>query len=200
MFKDYVKYYGVNHSDEELILDFRAGLINETIACVYEKNYGAFREVARQFSTVDEATKDSCIVEQIWKALQNYDLENGKAKLVTVICTYIRYNLLTIVQAENTMKRRANSGTHKIFISELETQEDRVDEAGELDVSYNEFEMLDLIDSLDLSDNQREYCRCIIEESCELSMSKIAEHIGVSRAGALNIKRALQEKLNMLIA
>ena len=199
MFKEYVKYYGLNHSDEELILDFNNGLVNEVIACIYEKNYAAFREVSRQFSTIDEATKDSCIVEQIWRALQNYDPQRSEAKLVTVICTYIRYGLLTIVQADKTNKRKVNAGTNRVLLSELELEEDRLEETGELDSHYIEMEMIDLIESLDLTQNQKEYCRCIIEQSCELTMAQIAQHIGISRAGALSVRKALQEKLNILL-
>ena len=92
-------------STEELINEYHRGNKDVIIAFVYETGYPQFSSISNKFLGLDEATKESVILEQIWKGLENYQI-GSKAKLTSLICTYI-YNELRhfqIILLEMTMK------------------------------------------------------------------------------------------------
>lgn len=199
MFDELVKVYGLQHTDEELIKDFNNGMENEVIAYLFEINKSAFRQVSTKYIGVTYDEVESIIMEQIWRCLQTYnkDKSNG-VKLVTLICTYIKNALRTYTQKQNSNKRKVNNGNQSTPMSCFDTTEDRFDEMGEED-DYNKLELLDLIRSENLSNKQREYCEAALEYKCDIQQSHLAREIGVSTAGVVGIRRALQNKLAYLL-
>lgn len=186
-------------SDVELVTMFKQGQEDEVIQYIYNVHHYAFQTVSKRYFGIDEATVESTILEQIWRAIQEFDPARG-TKLVTLICTFIKNDLRATSMLNNTYKRKANQANVCSVFSAFETEEnDRCFEQGEEDMAYNELEMLELLDTLDLTENQYNYCQCIIQQLCETSMAGIANHLGISRAGALSIKKALQSKLAFLI-
>ena len=91
-----------------------------------------------------------------------------------------------------------NNGNQSTPMSCFDTTEDRFDEMGEED-DYNKLELLDLIRSENLSTKQREYCEAALEYKCDIQQSHLAREIGVSTAGVVGIRRALQNKLAYLL-
>ena len=199
MFKEMVKVYGLKHTDEELLNDYNKGMKNEVIAYMYEKNKSAFRQVSTKYIGVTNDEVESIIMEQIWKCFETYnsDKSNG-IKLVTLVCTYIRNALRTYTQKQNSNKRKVNNGNQSTPMSCFDTTEDRFEEMSEED-DYIKLELLDLIRSENLSDNQRAYCEAALEYKCDIQQSHLAREIGVSTAGVVGIRRALQKKLSYLI-
>ena len=199
MFNSLVKVYGLQHTDEELIRDFNNGMENEVIAYLFEMNKSAFRQVSTKYIGVTNDEVESIIMEQIWKCLQTYNEERSNGiKLVTLICTYIKNALRTYTQRQNSNKRKVNNANQSTPMSCFDTTEDRFDEMGEED-DYNKLELLDLIRSENLSAKQREYCEAALEYKCDIQQSHLAREIGVSTAGVVGIRRALQNKLAYLL-
>lgn len=199
MFNQLVKVYGLQHTDKELIRDFNAGMENEVIAYMYEMNKSAFRQVSTKYIGVPTDEVESIIMEQIWKCFQTYNNEKANGvKLVTLICTYIRNALRTYTQKQNSNKRKVNNGNQSTPMSCFDTTEDRFEEMGEED-DYIKLELLDLVNKEKLSDKQREYCVAAIEYKCDIQQSHLAREIGVSTAGIVGIRKALQSKLSYLL-
>ena len=199
MFKEMVKVYGLKHTDEELIYDYNKGMKNEVIAYMYEKNKSAFRQVSTKYIGVSNDEVESIIMEQIWKCFETYNSDKANGiKLVTLVCTYIRNALRTYTQRQNSNKRKVNNGNQSTPMSCFDTTEDRFDEMGEED-DYNKLELLDLVRSENLSTKQREYCEAALEYKCDIQQSHLAREIGVSTAGVVGIRRALQNKLAYLL-
>ena len=199
MFNNLVKVYCLQHTDEELIRDFNNGMENEVIAYLFEMNKSAFKQVSTKYIGVTNDEVESIIMEQIWKCLQTYNEERSNGiKLVTLICTYIKNALRTYTQRQNSNKRKVNNANQSTPMSCFDTTEDRFDEMGEED-DYNKLELLDLIRSENLSTKQREYCEAALEYKCDIQQSHLAREIGVSTAGVVGIRRALQNKLAYLL-
>lgn len=200
MFKDVVKVYGLQHTDEELVRDYQAGFHNEVIAYVFEKNKNLFYQVSKKYVGVSEDEVTSIILEQIWKCFENFDAEKSTSgKLTSMICVYIKNALRTLTQSNASNKRKANNGDQCTPMSCYETTEDRWEEASVED-EYDKVELSDLVHKEDLSEKQLQYCMVALDHMCDLQQSHMAREIGVSTAGVVGIRRALQKKLNYLLS
>ena len=192
------------YSTEELLYSYKKNP-NETIGYIYEYHYAEFIAIANRFAGVDTPTKESVILEQIWRALENFK-EDSTCKVTTVICTYIKNELRRITQANKMDKRILNECTHTQNFSDYfsvdgdsEVAEDKVFALGTTDTQeLEEIELQMYINSLDLNYNQRRFCTALIQ-GCKPTKSAVAKEIGISRAGANVIVKALQQKLIELI-
>ena len=199
MFKNIVKVYGLKHTDEELKKDYQAGLHDEVIACVFETNKNLFYQVSKKYVGVSQDEVTSVILEQIWKCFENYSAEkNTGGKLTSMICVYIKNALRTLTQSNSSNKRKANNGDQCTPMSCFETTEDRWEETSVED-EYDKVELTDLVNKEDLSPKQLQYCMVALDHMCDLQQSHMAREIGVSTAGVVGIRRALQKKLNYLL-
>lgn len=199
VFYNIMDSFTAKRTTEQLINEYHAGSKDMVIAYVYETSYTQFKSIADKFFGVDEATKESVILEQIWKALENYKLDTG-AKLTTLICTYITNELRHITQKDKTQKRILNQCTHTQLFSDYfgddeKGSEDKNNCMGQTNTfDFDEVELKYYIESLDLNDNQRKFCTALME-GCKPTKSAVAAEIGISRAGANVVVKALQEKL-----
>lgn len=177
---------------EELVQAYQEGRQSEVIAHVFCTNYQLLKITANKFFGLSAEDKDSFILEEIAKALNNYDLENSKnAKITTVVSTYL-YNRL---RAETQALQKASRATLNLATSFEDLGDmDRLEEAGD-DASYSYSEMYELVYQLDLTENERKCCEIIILNNDPVKNSEIAELLGVSRAGAGHIKKSLKVKL-----
>ena len=199
MFESLLNVYGKNHTDEELIRDFNNGMEDEVIAYLYNTHKSLLYQVSRQFYGLDDFEVESIIFEQIWKCCRDYDASKSSGKLITMISTYVRNALRSKTQYNKAAKRVANEATNCDVFSQYEVSEDRITEASIIE-EYDVIELNDLIESLDLTEKQMAYCKCAIDNVCVLTQANIAREIGVSTAGVNKMKKALQEKLNLLIS
>ena len=200
IFSNIMNNFTGKKSTEELINEYHTGNKDVIIAFVYETGYGQFSSIASKFLGIDEATKESVILEQIWKGLETYQL-NSKAKLTSLICTYIYNELRHLTQSEKMQKRILNQCTHTQLFSDYfvgdddESSEDKHSCMGQTDSKdFDEVELKYYIDSIDMNDNQRKFCNALIQ-GCKPTKSAVAAQIGISRAGANVVVKALQEKL-----
>lgn len=179
-------------SVEDMVYDYHTGKVGEVIAHIFCTNYQLFKLTSNKFFGLSQDDKDSFILEEIGKALDKYDTENeSKAKLTTVITTYI-YNRL---RAETQALQKAARATLNLATSFEDLGEmDRIEEAGE-EGSYSFVEMYELVNSLNLTENERKCCHLIILNSQEIKNAEIAELLGLSRAGVGHIKKCLKTKL-----
>lgn len=199
MFESLLNVYGKNHTDEELIRDFNNGMEDEVIAYLYNTHKSLLYQVSKQFYGLDEFEVESIIFEQIWKCCRDYDASKSSGKLITMISTYVRNALRSKTQYNKAAKRVANEATNCDVFSQYEVSEDRITEASIIE-EYDVIELNDLIESLNLTEKQMAYCKCAIDNVCVLTQANIAREIGVSTAGVNKMKKALQEKLNLLIS
>ena len=199
MFESLLNVYGKNHTDEELIRDFNNGMEDEVIAYLYNTHKSLLYQVSKQFYGLDDFEVESIIFEQIWKCCRDYDASKSSGKLITMISTYVRNALRSKTQYNKAAKRVANEATNCDVFSQYEVSEDRITEASIIE-EYDVIELNDLIESLDLTEKQMAYCKCAIDNVCVLTQANIAREIGVSTAGVNKMKKALQEKLNLLIS
>lgn len=199
MFEQLVKVYGVEHTDEELVRDYQAGFHDEVIAYVYETHKSLFHQVSKKYIGVSDDEVTSVILEQIWKCFENYDSKkNTSGKLTSMLCVYIKNALRTLTQSNSSNKRKANNGDQCTPMSYYETTEDRWEETS-VEEEYDKVELSDLVNKEDLSPKQLQYCMVALNHMCDLQQSHMAREIGVSTAGVVGIRRALQKKLNYLI-
>lgn len=177
---------------EELVRAYQEGRQTEVIAHVFCTNYQLFRLTANKFFGLSAEDKDSFILEEIAKALENYDLQSEKqAKITTVISTYIYNRLRTETQAlQKASRATLNLATSFEDLGDME----RLEEAGD-ESTYSYSEMYELVCQLDLTENERKCCEMIILNNDTLKNSEIAELLGVSRAGVGHIKKSLKVKL-----
>lgn len=185
---------------EELLNSYKKNP-NETIGYIFEYHQSEFFAVANRFAGIDTPTKESVILEQIWKVLENFRPDSA-CKVTTVICTYIKNELRRITQANKMDKRKLNEATYTQNFSDYfsidgdsEIAEDKVYALGTTDAhELEDVELRMLIDSLHLNENQRKFCMALIG-GCKPTKSAVAAEIGISRPGANIVVKALQEKL-----
>lgn len=185
---------------EELLYSYKKNP-NETIGYLYEYHQSEFFAVANRFAGVDTPTKESVILEQIWKVLENFKPDSA-CKITTVICTYIKNELRRITQANKMDKRKLNEATYTQNFSDYfnvdgdsEIAEDKVYALGTTDTQdLEDIELRMYINSLDLNDNQKRFCMALIG-GCKPTKSAVAAEIGISRAGANVVVKTLQQKL-----
>lgn len=185
---------------EELLNSYKKNP-NETIGYIYEYHQSEFFAVANRFAGVDMDTKESVILEQIWKVFENFKPDSA-CKITTVICTYIKNELRRLTQANKMDKRKLNEAMYTQNFSDYfnvdgdsEIAEDKVYALGTTDTQdLEDIELKMFIDSLDLNENQRKFCMALIG-GCKPTKSAVAAEIGISRAGANVVVKTLQQKL-----
>lgn len=178
----------------KLVQAYREGRQTEVISFIYCHNFQLFRMTANRFYGLSVEDKDSFILEEIGKALENYkDSEDGKnVKITTLANTYISNRLRTETQALQAASRKTlDLATSFEDLGEM----DRLWEAGDT-TSFSYSEMYALVNQLDLTDNERKCCEIIILNNQDLKNAEIAEALGISRAGVGHIKKSLKAKLS----
>lgn len=195
LFKDLSKNYKGDQTPQSYKNFFELGYENEVIADIYVSNYKLFYKAASQYGSIDSATKDSVIVEMIWKAIKDLDISKLQVKLNSYIIGYIKSELRCILQANTYDKRKINMSDNSVSFTDLTTDNgdatDKFMNMGELD-DTTMLEMVSFINSLQLPENQRKYCEVALRGEVGLKYGTIANAIGVSRAGAKKIREKLQ--------
>lgn len=189
---------------EELVYAYRNGAANEVIAHIYTSNYRQFNAVSDKFRGIDDATKESVIMEEIWKALEDYQV-GSSCQITSLICTYIKNSLRALTQANKMDKRVLNECTHSQNMTDYLAagegeSEDKIAGLGTTGIQdIDELETRLYIESLDLNTNQKKFCNALLR-GCKPTKSAVAASIGISRAGANVVVKALQTKCIDLVA
>lgn len=177
-------------STHSVMYHYRKVNQNDAIAYVYCRHHLLFKQQANKFFGLTVEDKESFILEEIMKAMDNYSPDNG-AKLETYICRYIYNRLRTETQELDAASRRTLNYANGF---EDLGEEDRMEEISN-DGNYSYAEMYNLVNDIDLTDNERKCCEVILLNTDILKNSEIANAMGVSRAGVGHIKKSLKLKL-----
>ena len=175
----------------QIINIYNSGRETETISYLFCTNYQLFRVTANKFFGLSTEDKDSFILEEISKALVNFDAgKSNNAKLTTIITAYIYNRLRTETQAlQAASKCTLNLSTSFEDLGDME----RLEEAGDSS-TYSYSEMYELVNQLDLTENERKTCEIIMLNE-DVKNADIANMLEISRAGVGHIKKSLKLKL-----
>lgn len=193
LFRDSAKHYVGEETNEDYKFYFDNGCEDEVIAHIFMKHHNLFKGTASQYIGIDDATLQDIILTQIWKCLSNYDESKSKGKITTMICTYIRNECRRYTQEQNTNKQVINQAHVSTVFSAFE-DEDRLEQMG-TDSGYNDVEVEQYLEQLDLTENQRNFCKIILDNTGTVKMADVARELKMSRAGVLGIQRQLQNIL-----
>lgn len=195
LFKGLSLNYVGERTPESYKYNYVNGQKDEVIADIYVNNYKIFYSAIGKYSSIDNATKDSVIVEMIWKCMDNLEVDKLEVQLPSMILAYIKRELFRQIKSNNYDKRKINSSDNSITFTDMsvddESSTDKFDALGEPD-DTSMLEMVSYIESLDLTENQLKYCKLALEGSVGLKSGSIANAIGISRAGAKKLRERLQ--------
>lgn len=195
LFKGLSLNYVGERTPESYKYNYVNGQKDEVIADIYVNNYKIFYSAVGKYSSIDNATKDSVIVEMIWKCMDNLEVDKLEVQLPSMILAYIKRELFRQIKSNNYDKRKINSSDNSITFTDMsvddESSTDKFDALGEPD-DTSMLEMVSYIESLDLTENQLKYCKLALEGSVGLKSGSIANAIGISRAGAKKLRERLQ--------
>lgn len=195
LFKGLSLNYAGERTPESYKYNYVNGQKDEVIADIYVNNYKIFYSAIGKYSSIDNATKDSVIVEMIWKCMDNLEVDKLEVQLPSMILAYIKRELFRQIKSNNYDKRKINSSDNSITFTDMsvddESSTDKFDALGEPD-DTSMLEMVSYIESLDLTENQLKYCKLALEGSVGLKSGSIANAIGISRAGAKKLRERLQ--------
>lgn len=175
---------------------------NEVIAYIYCTNYNLFRsKVGKFLNILNEDDIDSVILESIDKAMINFDITRGN-KLIpymtNVIYNEVRYQaqsirkgdrvaLLNSTRFESVIECKENS-------PELAEINQEIALATSVEDSHETMELNSLIESLNLSQAQKNFLSILIAKP-SLKDVEVAKILGVGRSSIANMKKRIREKL-----
>lgn len=178
--------------NSQIVQAYRDGRETEVISYIFCTNYQLFRLTTNRFFGLSQDDKDSFTLEEIAKALNNYNVtKTSNAKITTLVCTYIYNRLRT--ETEALQKASAVTMNYATGFDDLGA-EDRIEEASE-EGSFSYYEMYQMVEELELTEKEKECCKLIILNNDNIKNSEIAEMLGLSRAGVGHIKKSLKSKL-----
>lgn len=195
----------------EMISSYKDNQDMVTLAKVYVKYFPHFTNVAVKFYNITDQDKASCIVEEIHKALMNYDETKG-ASIQTLCTKYINYRLRAETQSENYQLRKANSESNSYEeLLEANSIPDFTVESNSI------LETLSVIETLGLTENEKRYCEIIlmdetskladktkdtiVKSTTKILDTEVGELMNMTGAGVSYIRKNLAKKLtpNMIL-
>lgn len=175
---------------------------NEVIAYIYCTNYNLFiSKVGKFLNILNEDDIDSAILESIDTAMVNFDITRGN-KLIpymtNVIYNEVRYyaqsvrkgDMVAVIQStrfESVIECKENS-------PELAEINKEIALATSVEDSHETMELNSLIESLNLSQAQKNFLSILIDNP-SLKDIEVAKILGVGRSSIANMKRRIREKL-----
>lgn len=160
------------------------------IAYVFIDQFGHLYNQTKKFNLLDEDDRVSISLVKIEEALQEYDPTKG-AKLQTLVSTYVYRECFGENQKRGYDKRAINHNNEVCTSYELFTEQDI--DWGEAD--YYECEYIDLINSLELTENEKMYCLVVGLNNHRLTDTEVANKLGVTPAAINYLKKRLRVKL-----
>lgn len=206
-FRNFKEIANLNGADlnVEMVRNYKDTQDMTVLAKVYVKYYAHLTNVSAKFFNITEADKASCIVEEIHKALMNFDSEKGAA-IQTLVTKYVNNRLRAETQSESYQVRKANSESDSY---EGLCEVSGIAEETEEDASIAE--TLSVLDSLEITENERRYCEIILLDrtgeladkdkdrevisTTKILDTEIAQIMGITGAGVAYIRKSLAKKL-----
>lgn len=162
------------------------------VAKVFVDNYGLFTTTARKYFSIDEDTKVSIILENIFKACANYDSEKG-TKLNTLCNFYINNDFKRFIRDQENDKRVANSMTEDLTVEDKDGNQSQKEVGACDDTTY--LEILDLLnESHTFTETETKFIKLVISDA-NIKDAEIAREIGCARCTITKMKKGLGSKL-----
>lgn len=201
-FKTLSREYTGGHDDISLVKNFK-NIKEQTniIAYIFCNNYKLFTSKVSKFDfLISEDDRDSSILEGIVNGLQNFDISRG-TKLIPYITNCVYNSVRTEAQ-------RVKKGDYEYLIKSerFEQEVDKKDNSMSLDevdseiaiacstTDTYEYELVSLIESLNLTDKQKEYLSLIVSHP-SLKSVDIAKILGVGRSAIAMYNKRIREKM-----
>lgn len=162
------------------------------IAYCFVNQFGVLFNQSEKFPYLSSEDKVSFILQEVEKALLNYESSQG-AKLQTLISTYAYRRCYAENNKRGYQKRKINYNT-EIACSYESFVEEGLD-WGELD--HYESEFIDWIESMGLNENEYKYCLTVGLNNHNLTDTEIAKELNVTCATVHYIKKRLKTKLQL---
>lgn len=189
----------------EMVNNYKETQDMTVLAKVYVKHFAFFIRISEKFFNITEQDKASCIVEEIHKALMDYDASRG-VQIQTLVTKYVNNRLMGATQRENYQRRKINT------LSDSYEKLAKIDAMPEVAVEDSStLETLSVLDTLNLSDNERRYCEIILLDKTATLANKekdkevvsttkildteVAQVMGITGAGVAYIRKNLAKKL-----
>lgn len=182
-------YEGENDSTEitELYQQTQDPKYLSYIFCNY---YRYIRTVADRYFYITEQDKGSYAIEELHKAMLDYDSSKG-AKIETLYVAYYERRLRMETQALNTHKRKANNECED-YAETVEINEGAFDS----ELAMAEI-ALALEQSAILTENELAYCRIIMLDE-NTKDSDVAKLLDVSASAVHQMKKRIAKKLSAI--
>lgn len=203
---------------EELSRTYRLNHNPQILANAFIRNYDLINRLSAKFFTLDKSDISSISVSALDYCLQNYDLENTKAKFSSYFYSVL-YNKFNTEQKSNLYnKRKVNYIVENISIqgwnefAQSYFQSDENNGYSEIDQmikAYNaplseEFEdnlVFKIVINNDtvLTELEKRCCNLMLSTECQYNKSEMAELLGVCRPKYNKILKSLQSKLKVIL-
>lgn len=186
---------------EEIAINYQNTEDPIILAYVFTKQYGLIYGVVQKYFYLTEDDFASFAVEEVHKVLMNYNpYAEKKASVRTMIVRYLERRLYAETKNLSYQKRSANNtaDSYEVYVADLNT--------GSKSMSYKEdqfemIELLELVEKVDnLTKNEIEYCRIIMQSGDKVKATDIAQELKISSSAVTQIKKSLQGKLSFMIA
>lgn len=203
------KQIAILNSEEltpKLVESYKETQDGTILAKVFVKYFAHFKNVADRYFGLTDEDRASYIVEELHGAMMNYD--SNKGSIGTLASRYIANRLRCETEAINADKRKSTLESDS-FEAKIEEGARGIEGAREDEIV---FESVDLIDSLDLTPNEKEFCKIfLLDRTQELANpendttvgsklkvmnTEIATLLNISPTAVKNIKDSLKKKLN----
>lgn len=175
---------------EEISAKYKMTLSPALLAAAYEKIVQLAYVVSRPFFGLSEEDVASFALEKLDVCLLTY--REGEGKFATYFSSVFYNQLRAETEALNTHKRCIIFNSQS-YDGMLENGYDVIREDESL------FEIIQVLESLNLTQSEMKYCMAILQESHILRDSEIAEQLNMTRAGVGYIRKSLKKKLSLTL-
>lgn len=164
--------------DKILIQEYQKSLKPSILACFYERYYKLFISIGNKFVILSSEDKASFILEELDKALQNYNLiENTKFSTYLTTCLKNRFKME--IESLNTHKRKT--------IYNLISYENMVENGFDIESNVG----ISILDIPKLTDKQNLILNLLYKG---YSLTDIAKKLNTTTQNIYNIRNKIQKK------
>lgn len=163
-------------------------LSDKVIAVSYVKIYGIAKRCLDRYYSLDNEEKTALVLDKLIKALETYTKEQP------VKFTSYYYGLLNR-SAQDAIAKKNHTYDIALISSSLDALKEMGIEQGYEDIYDSDV----IIERMQLSDMEKQFCQIVMEEPHKLKITEIAEQLGVSRYKVYEIIKKLQPMFKELV-
>lgn len=164
------------------------------VAKVFIDQFNYLVTLNNKYYSIDNDTKVSIILENIYKACQNFDPAKGN-KLSTLAIFYITNDFKRYIRDQENDKRIANQMKAEDMEDDRGMKVERLEEGVCDDTS--KIEILNMLKSINFTETEKFYIKSIIEDN-NIKDAEIAKELSCARCTITKMKKGLKSKLEQL--